>query len=375
VPCSLRRVVLGLDASRLAGPRTGVGRYLEYLLDAWSAEPMPFEQVRLFSPAPIGDLAGDSRFSVHVEPSRQAGIWWQLSQLRPKAAEVDVLYAPYTIPPAYRGRSVVANLGILEGPNRVPGMRARARSWHFAHSARHADAVIVNSEASKADLVRHYRTEPSKVSVVWPGVDPCFRPPAAGEEELVEATVERLLGERADYLLFVGKLSSRRNVPALLEAFGQIAARHPRLRLLLAGPNSGNVPLERIAEDLGIADSVRHVNHVEHGDLALLYRGARAFVLPTVQESFPTTALEAMASGCPVVTGAYPAIRETDLEGSVVVLPDPGPRTLADAVRDVLEDDALRTDLRERGMRRAASFGWDQTARKTMELLEEVAAR
>jgi glycosyltransferase involved in cell wall biosynthesis len=368
-------VVLGLDASRLAGARTGWGRYLEYGLEGWAAGPMPFEEVRLYSPAPIGDVAGDGRFSVSVEPGRQAGIWWQLSKLRPKAGELDVLYAPYTIPPGYQGRSVVANLGILEGANRVPGLRALARSRHFAYSSHHADAVIVNSEASKADLVRHYGTDPGKVTVVWPGVDPWFRPLTDGEEELVEAAVERALGERADFLLFVGKLSSRRNVPALLEAFGRIAPGHPGLRLLLAGPNSSDVPLQRLAQENGVSASVRHLSHVDHDELALLYRAAQAFVLPTEQESFPTTALEAMASGCPVVTGAYPALRETGLEEAVVVVREPGPDSLEEAIRSVVEDDSLREDLRHRGIREAARFGWGRTARETMGVLEAVAAR
>jgi glycosyltransferase involved in cell wall biosynthesis len=368
-------VVLGVDASRLAGPRTGVGRYLEYLLSSWSEQPVPFQHVRLFSPAPVGYLPDDSRFSVQVEPSRARGVWWQVLRLRPKAAEVEVLYAPYALPPAYRGRAVVANLGVLEGPHRLPGVRARVRSWHFAHSARQADAVIVNSEASKDDLVRYYGIDAEKVTVIWPGVDASFRPPGDGEEELVAAAVERALGERADYFLFVGKLSLRRNVPALLQAFAEVAGRHPGLRLLIAGPNTEDLPLDSMVGELGLGKSVRHVEHVEHDELALLYRGARAFVLPTFQESFPTTALEAMASGCPVITPAYAAVCEAGLADAIVALADAEPSTLADAMRRIVEDDRLYADLSERGPRRARNFGWDVTARKTMEVLAEVAQR
>jgi glycosyltransferase involved in cell wall biosynthesis len=367
--------MLGLDASRLAGPRTGVGRYLEYLLSSWSGQPAPFQQMRLFSPGPLEDIPEDRRFAVDVEPSRGSGIWWQMSRLRPKAAELDVLYAPYTIPLAYPGRSVVANLGILEGPNRLPGARARARSWHFAYSARRADAVIVNSESSKDDLVRYFGTEPGKVRVIWPGVDSCFRPPEPDDEDELGDLVERILGERADYFLFVGKLSVRRNVPALLEGFAEVAARHPRLRLLMAGPNMENLPVERIKSERGLEASVRHVEHLGHDELALLYRGARAFVLPTYQESFPTTALEAMASACPVITAPYPALRETGLEDAVVTVADPSPHTLAEAMLRLVEDEELYERLSREGPARAGPFGWDQTAQKTMEVLAEVAQR
>ena len=85
-------MVIGVDASRLVGPRTGVGRQFEGMLDAWTRIESPgFERVRLFAHAPIDDLPADDRFALEVLPSPTAGIGWQTRQLRPRAAEVDVL--------------------------------------------------------------------------------------------------------------------------------------------------------------------------------------------------------------------------------------------------------------------------------------------
>ena len=359
-------MVLGLDASRMAGPRTGVGRYLEYLLGSWSTEQMPFERVELFSPAPLSGLPNGSRFHVSVLPSRGPGGWWQTTRLRPRAAGVDLLFAPYTIPPGYRGASVVSNLGILEGRHRMPGARAKLRSQHFAYSARHADAVIANSETTKAGLVEHFGVRPNKVTVIWPGVDTTtFRPAVAGEEQ----------AEGPPYLLYVGKLSLRRHVPELLEAFAEVAAGRPDLQLVFVGPNAGSVPLDEIVTRLGIEAAVTHVEHLDQGELATLYRGALGFVLPTAQEGFSATILEALASGCPVLTVEHSALSEAGLDQAALTVPDARRETLAAGLKRLVDDEPERARLRAAGPRHASGFSWQETAAKTMDVLAEVARR
>jgi len=364
-----------MDASRMAGRRTGVGRYLEYLLESWSAQPMPFDRIELLSPTPIGGVPNGARFQVRVMASRWPGGWWQTTRLRPCASKLDVLFAPYTIPPGYRGRSVVSNLGILEGPNRVPGVRAQLRSWHFAHSARRADAVIANSQTTKSGLVEYFGVPAEKVTVVWPGVDEAFRPPAKGEEEAIRAAAGGFIGQPDQYLLYVGKLSLRRHVPELLEAFAEVAAGRPDLRLLFVGPNSGNVPLAETVSRLRLDGSVRHIQHLDQDDLALLYRGALAFVLPTAQEGFSATILEALASGCPVLTLDHSALREAGLDEAVLTMPDARPETLAHALRRVVEDAGRRAQLSQRSPQYAKAFSWEKTARETMEVVTRVAQR
>jgi glycosyltransferase involved in cell wall biosynthesis len=368
-------VVLGVDASRLVGVRTGVARYLEYMLRYWSTSEIPFDRVELLSPAPLQDVPESDAFRQRVMPSRGPGSWWQLTRLAPKASELNVLFAPYAIPPGYRGRSVVSNMGILAGPNAVPGFRARGRLWHFGHSARRADAVIANSAATKDDIVRYFGAAPEKVTVIWPGVDDAFRPPRAGEHERIAQAAERVLGERAPYVLFVGKLSVRRNVPALLEAFALMRAELPDLRLLFVGPNTWNIPFEETAARLNLNGSVKHVKHLDQPTLAELYRGARAFALPTEKEGFSATILEAMASACPVVTLDHPALSEAGLDKAAMLVPDARPDTLAEALTRLVGDDALRDEVGERGRVRATDFSWEQTARKTIELTAEVAGR
>jgi glycosyltransferase involved in cell wall biosynthesis len=368
-------MVLGMDATRMVGKRTGVGRYLEYLLAWWSAQPLPFERVELFSPAPIQGAPDGPRFEQRVLPSRGPGAWWQTTRLRRRGSGLDVLFAPYTIPPGYAGRSVVSNLGILEGPNRMPGLRARLRSRHFAYSARRADAVIANSETTKAGLVQYFRVPEQKITVVSPGVHAAFRPEREGEREDIEAAARHILGEAAPFLLYVGKLSVRRHVPELLEAFAEVAVRNPGLRMLFVGPLADNVRFAETVSRLHLEQAIRHIDYLERDELALLYRAALAFVLPTAQEGFSATILEALASGCPVLTVDHSALREAGLEEGVVALPDSRPETLRAAIDGLVDDEPGRRRLSERGPRFVTAFSWEENARRTMEILAEVAAQ
>ena len=383
-------MVLGIDATRLATPRVGVGRYYEMLLRRWARSSLPFERVTLFTAAPLDVLEAeevDRGFRVEVLPARGPGIWWQVSRLRRRAADVDVLLAPYTLPPGYRGRSVVSNHGILEGPDRVRGTVARARSYHFRYSASRADAVVANSAATKADLVRFYGIREDRITVIPEAIDGRFRP-ARGEEERepIATAVTRVLGAPGPFFLFVGKLSTRRHPAELLRAFAQATMSRQeaaRFRLLFAGPNTGEVPIGRLASELGVADRVRHVEFLDSDLLALLYRGARALLMPSEKESFSRTIAEAMTSGCPVLTLKNAQLGVLEYAGATTAHSDGGPvleasdaspAALATGIARLAEDDELCAELRDRGLRCAARFASaEDQASRTMDLLAAVA--
>ncbi len=367
-------MVLGVDVSRLVGPRTGVGRGIEYLLRAWAGHELPFERVELYSPTPIADLPADERFQPIVLPSRGPGIWWETVHLGSRGSGLDLLFCPYTLPLRYRGRTVVENHGLLVGPNRAPAwrLRSRARTWHAAASARSADAVIAVSEVARADLVRWCGVSDERISVVPLGMSDVFRPARPEETAEIEAVAADVLGAPQPFLLFVGKLSPRRHVPELVEAFARLAAHRPDLHLLVVGPDSAQVGVGELAERRNCTARVHHVDHLGHEKLALLYRGARALVLPSTQEAWSVPIAEALASGCPVVAVDGPwldGIRE-----AVLTISAPDVDLLADALGRITSDGALAGDLREEGLRRAALFPThEERARRLAGLLAATA--
>jgi glycosyltransferase involved in cell wall biosynthesis len=296
---------------------------------------------------------------------------------------VDVLFAPNVLPPGHRGRAVVLNLGIYEGAHAIPGSRARLRSRHLAYSARRADAVIAISSTTREDLVEFYGIPRQKISVVWPGLDPRFRPGEPGDSPAVAGAVERALGEVAPYFLSVGRASRRRNVPALLAAVARLREAGKEARLLLVGPGTGQYLRDGAVKQLGIDDAVSQLDFLELDELALLYRAATALVMPTPREGFSVPILEAMASGCPVITVAgarlgvldYLAEAVGDYSGAVLAAADERPTALAAAMGRLLENPGLGESLRETGLGCAAAFpSWEEHATGVLDVLARVAA-
>jgi glycosyltransferase involved in cell wall biosynthesis len=364
-------LVLGVDGTRLVGRRTGVGRVLEHLLRTWATQELPFRLVRVAVPVPLDDIAGGAQLRFDVVEAAARSARWQAGGARAWTAGIDVLFSPYTLPLAYRGPGVVWSLGIQEPRFRSRSPRGRLRVWHFRHSARRAAAVIANSSSTKEAVVRFYDVDPSKVHVIWPGVGGPFGTvdqAARGEDH---RAVETLLGTHEPYLLYVGKLTPRRNVLPLLEAFASLRDRFPSLQLVLVGPNTGGFDLPQIGARLGVRERIRHIPHLEQAELGSLYRDARAFVLPTEQEGFSGTIPEALACGCPVIALAHPALSEAGLASAVLEL-----RTvdeLAGALARAVADEDLRADLAARGPAAVQGLSWDRSAAETASLIAAVA--
>ena len=357
-------MILGVDAQRMAGPRTGVGRTVESLLAAWSKQNHPFERVRVYSREPV-ELPDDPRLEPIVAPGAGPGIAWYATTLRRATRADDVLVGPYTLPPFPRVRTVVYNLGLLEGPGAFGGLRARGHWRHYRHSARHADAVAAVSQRTADDVVRHFDVDRERIEVVWPGHETVFAPgPGTAPDD-------------APFLLFVGKLSARRHVPELIEAHRLLRRERPGLRLLVAGPNTSGVALG--------APGVEHHPHVGQAALAELYRRAAAFVMPATIEGFSLTIMEAMASGCPAVTlsGAHLGVLEyldanapADRAAAITEASAPTPEALAAALAALLDDPAERAARAAAGLRCAAAFPTAQgSAAQLMALLARVATR
>ena len=200
-------------------------------------------------------------------------------------------------------------------------------------SVQRAPHVLAVSERTKRDLMELYSVPEQKITVTPHGVDPAFGPGEGGSR---------------DYLLFVGAVQARKDPLA-----AAVAAREVGLPLVVAGPER-EPTLARNLRRSGV--TLR--GYVEKDELARLYRGAAALVLPSRYEGFGLPVLEAMASGTPVVASDDPALREVAGNAAVYAEGD-----FTDAVRQALAD---RDRLVAAGLERAKRFSWDETARRTL---------
>jgi glycosyltransferase involved in cell wall biosynthesis len=309
-----------------------------------------------------------------VIPQKFSPLYWENVQLPARLKSADVIFAPYTLPWFAARHGVVSNLGIYDGrPGDFP-LAARLRTTpFFRHTARSAVRVIANSQSTRNDLVRHYGVSADKVDVILLGADSRLSP--GNDRQPAPPAIRSRYGLSDDpYFLLVGKLSKRRNIPLLIEAFAQarpgLTRKH---QLVLIGPDYlGQKPLI-LAHAAAIGATVAHAPFAPMDDLLHLYRGATAFVLPTEHEGFSLTIPEAMACGAPAITFDHAAL-EGPLRDSAWIV-EPTAAALAIALRQIANEPAVRNQWRERSLLCAQHYRWEATAQQTMRVLTEAAAQ
>jgi len=239
-----------------------------------------------------------------------------------------------------------------------------------AYAVRYARHIITVSQQAKRDILRfHPHLPPTKISVIYHGVSADFKPATRAEQARVRARH----GLPPDYFLYVGTVNPGKNLVRVLEAFDALRRTstwtHKLVAVARLDPRYGD--FYRFWNRFPGRDYVRLVDHVEKADLAGLYSGARALVLPSQHESFGFPVLEAFACGTPVITSNTSALPE--IAGEAALLVDPySVEQIAAACRRLAHDDGLRQELIEKGRRRAQDFSWRRCAEQTVAVYEGV---
>lgn len=232
-----------------------------------------------------------------------------------------------------------------------------------------ADLLIANTTDEAAELTDLYGADPTKVSVVHPGVDLDVFTVGLGRD----AARDRLgVARDAIVLLFVGRIQPLKAPDVLIRAAARLVEEHPdlrrRLSVVICGGPSGSgldhpTALADLAASEGIADLVRFMPPVARRDLANWYRAADVTVVPSHSESFGLVALEAQACGSPVVAAAVGGLRTAVDHGRSGLLVDGhDPRQFAAAIGTVIGSTSLADRLSTGAAMHARQFGWSSTA-------------
>lgn len=285
------------------------------------------------------------------------------------AEAIEVYHAVFYAPPARRPRSVriVQTVHDLT-PLRFPAGFTLRQRWVFRAAfrrARVAARVIAVSGTTRDDLVRLAGVPASRIEVIFPGVDPQFRPDAAAP------------GPRpfpGPYLLHVGGYDPIKNLPVALRALRRLRADGFPHRLLIAGdPGRHAGTFRRSVAEIGVAEAVLATGFVPVAQLADLYRFADLVLYPSLHEGFGLPPLEAMACGVPVIAARAGSLPE--VLGDAAIYFDPiDPEALAGAAARLLRDPAAAELLRVRGRRQAARYRWEDAADRTWEAYRVAAA-
>ena len=364
-----------MNSWRIHGHRTGVGRYLVNIIKHWTTELVAgrFEEINLYTPKPVDrleiPLPQNIRNRVLLPDFRM--LIWENLRLGPVASD-DVVWCPsYSRPVFARAKTVVTTheATIRLYPQLYPLLARVMHSRLYGWSARQATLVITSTEAARQDIIRFYGVSPSRIRVVPLAPDEIFGPLPNGER-LTEVR-KRYLGSPTPFFLHVGKLTARRNIPKLMQAFAELKRKTllPH-KLIVIGLNNLKLDIGRLAVELGISDHMVYREYVTDEELNLLYNAAEAFVLPYTYEALSLTALEAQATGTPVITTDTSGLREMT-GGAALLISKAEVPEIVRAMIDLAENPNLRRELSEKGLKHAQQFSWRRSASETLAVLEE----
>ena len=362
-------MIVGFDATTLAGELSGVGYYTARLMDSLAngAGEGVLDRIVALSNRAI-PVASSGRLEVYER--RMLGVrcvWMQLllpgilKDLRPDLVHFTNYLAPVATNVPYVLSVHDMTVSLLPQFHTLKKRLLSARVFPVA--ARRARLILTPSRSTRDDVVRILGVDPARVRVIPYAAASCFHPEGAGRAE-----------DEAPYFLYVGTLEPRKNLERTLRAFARVASALPDHRFVLVGqPGWDYAGVLREAQRPDLAHRVSVKGYVPESQLPRLYRGATAFVYPSLYEGFGLPVVEAMACGTPVLTSRSSSLREI-AEGAALLADPYDEQALADALLRLGEDATLRGRLRAAGLARAAQYSWQRTGRETVQAYREALA-
>jgi glycosyltransferase involved in cell wall biosynthesis len=356
----------------------GIGTYVRELILAMERVDDPraltLFRTRSTTGEPTPEWLGERRVAELPGTLRWLYPRWDLTARPPlplplSACEIVHATNPAAVPPAGPAQRLVVtvhDLAFEHFPELFP------RRWRWLYRAglkatvNRADAILTPSQATADDLLSRTSADPAKVHVI---------PLAASlpETEADPLPILRRKGIERPYVLFVGTLEPRKNLALLVRAYRDAVATGLPHSLVLAGPvgwQSGELEAEIAKAGPGM---ILRTGALDGGELDAVYRGAAAFVYPSLSEGFGLPVVEAMARGVPTIASDASSIPE--VAGTAAYLVDASSqKDLAVAIERVLVDEALAADMRRDGPKQAATFSWDETARSTIAVYRKLAS-
>ena len=359
---------IGIDARLTYYSQAGISRYIQRLVKELPLLDPAVTWIVIQSRKDLRTLAGGRRVNAWTPCHHRLERWALGGELLPH--RLDLLHSPDFIPPRFgAGRTVITvhDLNFVHFPEFLTADSLRYYAGQIEWAIGRADHILADSHQTRQDLLQYLSAPPDKVTTVHLAADEQFRP-------LSDLPVLQRYRLSPGYILFVGTLEPRKNIPTLLAAYRILLDRNAtELPLVLVGRRGWLA--EGIFETLDALQLDRQVRILDDvmglESLVQLYNGAGLLVIPSFYEGFGLPVLEAMACHTPVLAADRGSLPEIVGEAGLLINPE-DPDELAAAIERILRDDLLRADLIEKGRVQAAKFTWAETARQTLQVYRQV---
>lgn len=287
--------------------------------------------------------------------------------------QLDIVHDTYEIGPLsvkmpFKKIITVHDLSPFLFPNTFSSSNVLFHKLFFSKTLRSVDKIITVSENTKCDLVTHFNVPEDKIKVIFNGVDPKFKPLDKND---VNQSINKY-NINFPYILYVGTLEPRKNLPTLLKAYSQLKKKNINHKLVIAGRKGWKYhDIFETIDKLNIKNEVIFTGYVLENDLPALYNAASLFVYPSIYEGFGLPPLESMACGTPVITSNTSSLPEVVGNAGITVNPK-DIDMLATAMYEVLTNDSLMKEMTKKGLERAKLFSWKSCAVETLKVYEEI---
>ena len=363
-------MIIGVDASRSnVSQKTGTEYYSQEIIKGL----VKFNDntFRLYSKTPLTYLkkSPNIEFKVMQFPKlwSQIRLSFELWQNKP-----DVLFEPAHTIPIVHPKKVVTTLhdvGFKYFPELYTPLERIYHNWSMAHAVRNATKIIAISEATKKDLIKFYKADPAKITVIYHGFDKeRFFPKKQNQKP---AEVIEKLGE---YIYFIGRLEAKKNITTLVKAFGLLRAEHKELQTKLVLAGRPGYLYEDIQDEIdkldpAIAKDIIQPGYIPDEIMADYLRFAKVFAFPSKFEGFGMPLVEAMACDIPIVASYCTSIPEIAADAALLHSTEDD-KQLAEYLYEALTNESTRSRLIKNGNKRLELFDWERCAKETYEVIK-----
>ena len=365
---------VGFDAKRAFLNTSGLGNYSRNTLNSL-LEYYPDNQYILFTPEINEELFSNYKEFDVISPDSSLSkifksVWRSFSVSRQlKNHELDVFHGlSNELPEGIHKTDVPAvvtihDLIFMEHPQFYKSIDRKIYYAKVKYASEAAKKIIAISSQTKDDLIKYFKVDPDKIEIVFQSVSPVFFEPKETEDLFQKYELQK------DYILSVGTIEPRKNPMAVLRA---VKEKKLDIQILFVGkPTDYSFEILKYISDNKMDDQVKLLSNIPRKDLAGLYRSAKLSVYMSVYEGFGLPVIEAMASGCPVITSNVSCLPET-AGGAAVLCSPTDNKEMGQQIKNILTKESFRKELIQKGKERARIFHPEHFSEKMISLYSEM---